>query len=293
MRIFKQAFESIQGKKGEDDNKSGSKGTFFIEEQFMTPEFLYKQNHKEVQQGTQKKIHLTKQFFITMSTMENKFILSPIKQINMVDQLVGMYQECVQQYDTLMDPIKYYFLDKIRYIVQQADNFTQREPRSLQSSDRKIQSPIQVMSNDISYFKDFEDFNGRIDKPTEYATPKNEDQYQQIDNKKLVQQIQTFIEEGNKNKENPDIIIKNRESPQNQITETKLQLKLEDFTLKKRSPKMEFRNENNDTHIPKLLLKEEQQQNKQTVVESQLQNQSKSIQDRLLARQKSQKKKEI
>ncbi|CAD8054855.1 unnamed protein product [Paramecium primaurelia] len=291
MRIFKQAFESIQGKKGEDENKSGSKGSFYIEEQFMTPEFLYKQNHKEAQQGTQKKMNLTKQFFLTMSTMENKFNLSPIKQINMVDQLVGMYQECVQQYDTLMDPIKYYFLDKIRNIIQQADKFTQREPRSLQSSERKIQQPIQIISSDVSYFKDFEDFNDRIDKPTEYATPKNEDQYQQIDNKKLVIQLQNFIEEGKKNKENPDIIMKNHESPQTQFNETKQIQKLDESSSKKRSPKIEFRNENNETPIPKLLIQEEQQ-NKQNVVESQLQNQQKSIQDRLLARQKSQKKKE-
>ncbi|CAD8051661.1 unnamed protein product [Paramecium primaurelia] len=292
MRIFKQAFESIQGKKGEEENKSGQKGAFYIDEQFMTPEFLYKQNQKEVQQGTQKKINLTKQFFLTMSTMENKFNLSPIKQINMVDQLVGMYQECVQQYDTLMDPIKYYFLDKIKNIVQQADKFTQREPRSLQSSERKIQQPIQIMSSDVSYFKDFEDFNDRIDKPTEYATPKNEDQFQQIDNKKLVIQLQTFIEEGKKNKDNPDIIMKNHESPQNQFNETKVIQKLDESSSKKRSPKIEFRNENNETPIPKLLLKEEHQV-KQNVVESQLQNQSKSIQDRLMARQKSQKKKEI
>ncbi|CAD8151262.1 unnamed protein product [Paramecium pentaurelia] len=292
MRIFKQAFESIQGKKGEEENKSGQKGAFYIDEQFMTPEFLYKQNQKEVQQGTQKKINLTKQFFLTMSTMENKFNLSPIKQINMVDQLVGMYQECVQQYDTLMDPIKYYFLDKIKNIVQQADKFTQREPRSLQSSERKIQQPIQIMSSDVSYFKDFEDFNDRIDKPTEYATPKNEDQFQQIDNKKLVIQLQTFIEEGKKNKDNPDIIMKNHESPQTQFNDTKVIQKLDESSSKKRSPKIEFRNENNETPIPKLLLKEEHQV-KQNVVESQLQNQSKSIQDRLMARQKSQKKKEI
>ncbi|CAD8147937.1 unnamed protein product [Paramecium octaurelia] len=291
MRIFKQAFESIQGKKGEEENKSGSKGAFYVDEQFMTPEFLYKQNNKEVQQGIQKKINLTKQFFLTMSTMENKFNLSPIKQINMVDQLVGMYQECVQQYDTLMDPIKYYFLDKIKNIVQQADKFTQREPRSLQSSERKIQQPVQIMSSEVSYFKDFEDFNDRIDKPTEYATPKNEDQYQQIDNKKLVIQLQNLIEEGKKNKENPDIIMKNHESPQPQFNETKLAQKIDESSSKKRSPKIEFRNENNETPIPKLLLKEEHQV-KQNVVESQLQNQSKSIQDRLMARQKSQKKKE-
>ncbi|CAK62469.1 unnamed protein product (macronuclear) [Paramecium tetraurelia] len=291
MRIFKQAFESIQGKKGEEENKSGSKGAFYVDEQFMTPEFLYKQNNKEVQLGQQKKINLTKQFFLTMSTMESKFNLSPIKQINMVDQLVGMYQECVQQYDTLMDPIKYYFLDKIKNIVQQADKFTQREPRSLQSSERKIQQPTQIMSSEVSYFKDFEDFNDRIDKPTEYATPKNEDQYKEIDNKKLVIQLQNLIEEGKKNKENPDIIMKNHESPQSQFNDTKQAQKIDESSTKKRSPKIEFRNENNETPIPKLLLKEEHQV-KQNVVESQLQNQSKSIQDRLMARQKSQKKKE-
>ncbi|CAK70707.1 unnamed protein product (macronuclear) [Paramecium tetraurelia] len=293
MRIFKQAFESIQGKKGEEENKPGSKGAFYIEEQFMTPEFLYKQNNKEVQQGTQKKINLTKQFFVTMATMENKFNLSPIKQINMVDQLVGMYQECIQQYDTLMDPIKYYFLDKIRNIVQQADKFTQREPRSLQSSEKKIQQPIQIINNDVSYFKDFQDFNDRMDKPTEYATPKNEDQYQQIDNKKLVIQLQTFLEEGQRNKDNQDISIKNHESPQTQINEIKQVQKFDESSSKKRSPKIEFRNENNETPIPKLLLHQEEQLNKQNVVDSQLQNQSRSIQDRLLARQKSQKKKDI
>lgn len=31
------------------------------------------------------------------------------------------------------------------------------------------------MTNEVSYFKDFEDFTDRIDKPTEYATPKAEE----------------------------------------------------------------------------------------------------------------------
>lgn len=37
-----------------------------------------------------------------------------------------------------MDPIKYYFVDKIRTIVSQADKFTQREPKSLQSSEKRM-----------------------------------------------------------------------------------------------------------------------------------------------------------
>ncbi|CAD8071527.1 unnamed protein product [Paramecium sonneborni] len=273
MRIFKQAFETIQGKKQQEENKSNPKDSFYIDQQFMTPEFLYQSNQNL---ASKNKNTLTQQFFITLANLEYLFHKSPIKQVNTLDKLVGMYQECIQQYDTLLDPIKYYFLYKIKNLIIQSEQSVQRESCSIQSINSSKKQPIQQI--DIHVNQEFLDFTDRIEKPTEYATPKDEDQFQQEENLKIINQLQNLIDDSHPHKSTDQLNFK-----KNQL----------------QSNSNEFYNHpiqnSQSKSTPNLLCSTQQitqEQLKLDDVETQLLTQSKSIQDRLLARQRNKQKKD-
>lgn len=116
-------------KKEEDSRPKSQSAVIQIDQQFMTPDFLYKQSLESETTKSVKKNNLTRQYFLSLAQLESKYHQSPVKHICLVDQLVSMYQDCVQIYDANMDPIKYYFLDKIKTLLGQADKFTQREPK--------------------------------------------------------------------------------------------------------------------------------------------------------------------
>ncbi|CAD8087312.1 unnamed protein product [Paramecium sonneborni] len=262
MKLFKSAF----GKKEQDNNlekQKQSNGTFTIDEQFMTPEFLYKPS----QDGTKR---LSKQFFLSLSTIENTFNLQQVKSHSLVEELVAMYQECVQIYDGLMDPIKYYFVDKIKNILNQTDKFQGRN----HSSSQHVQSISTNNQQRINYqeqkpfFKDFEDFADRTEKLTEFVTPRDEE----------------YLYKNNQNKHEE---IKKKIDIQQQIIQQQQQ-ELQAIKKENNNASNYFSKSLNSTPTVAQQVNLKQSENKQQI-QSQLENQELSIQARLQLRQKNQK----
>ncbi|CAD8161984.1 unnamed protein product [Paramecium pentaurelia] len=260
MKLFKSAF----GKKEQDNNQEKlkqSNGTFIIDEQFMTPEFLYKPS----QDGIKK---LSKQFFLSLSTIESTFNLQQIKSHSLVEELVAMYQECVQIYDGLMDPIKYYFVDKIKIILNQTEKFQGRNHSASQHilsiSKNDLQKPN--LNDQRPFFREFEDFADRGEKLTEFVTPRDEE----------------ILFKNNINKHEE---IKKKFDFQQQIKQQQ-----EQQSLKKdnNNQNIYFSKSLNSTPIVQQQQNQKQTEHKQQI-QSQLENQELSIQARLQLRQKNQK----
>ncbi|CAD8081091.1 unnamed protein product [Paramecium sonneborni] len=262
MKLFKQAF----GKKEQDNNQEKlkqSNGTFTIDEQFMTPEFLYKPS----QDGSKK---LSKQFFLSLSTIENTFNLQQVKSHSLIEELVAMYQECVQIYDGLMDPIKYYFVDKIKNILNQTDKFQGRN----HSASQHVQSvstnnfQMTIQNDQKPFFKDFEDFADKAEKLTEFVTPRDEE---------------TFY----KNNFNKHDEIKKKIDIQQQIIQQQQQ-ELQAMKRDNNSTSSYLSKSLNQTPTVAQQINSKQSENKYQI-QSQLENQELSIQARLQLRQKNQK----
>ncbi|CAD8185139.1 unnamed protein product [Paramecium pentaurelia] len=262
MKLFKSAF----GKKEQDNNQEKlkqSNGTFTIDEQFMTPEFLYKPS----QDGTKK---LSKQFFLSLSTIENTFNLQQVKSHSLVEELVAMYQECVQVYDGLMDPIKYYFVDKIKNILNQTDKFQGRN----HSASQHVQSistnnlPRTNLNDQKPFFREFEDFADRGEKLTEFVTPRDEE---------------TLY----KNTLNKHDEIKKKIDMQQQIIQQQQQ-ELQALKRENNNSNNYYSKSLNQTPVVAQQTNIKQSDNKQQI-QSQLENQELSIQARLQLRQKNQK----
>ncbi|KAM3140977.1 hypothetical protein pb186bvf_006988 [Paramecium bursaria] len=261
MKMFFQAFDSLKSKPEEEQRPKSNSISCTIDEQYMTPDFLYQADKK----GIQKNKTLSKSFYQSLSAIEQKFETAQVKPLSMIDQLVGMYQDCVQAYDAIQDPIKYYFVDKIKYIL----SFTEIAQPMKPTPQRK-----QHINPEVSYFREFEDFTDRIDKPTEYSTPRNDivDSHKQ----EIVQQLKQYIEEGSKH---PELF----EKSQKKMPEIKevVEEKEKEKEREKDKPvleKQEAQNPNQETP------------DKQQMIDNNLQSQQMSIQQRLAMRQNRQKK---
>ncbi|CAD8125954.1 unnamed protein product [Paramecium sonneborni] len=70
-----------------------------------------RQSNNEKSLSTQENT-FDKQFYYNLIAIEKTIIKEP--QLDTVQQALAMYRKCVEYFDNIQDPIKYYFLDKIQ-----------------------------------------------------------------------------------------------------------------------------------------------------------------------------------
>ncbi|CAD8161450.1 unnamed protein product [Paramecium octaurelia] len=60
---------------------------------------------------------IDKQFYYNLLSLEKAIIKEP--HLDAVQQALAMYRKCVEYFDNIQDPIKYYFLDKIQQALSE------------------------------------------------------------------------------------------------------------------------------------------------------------------------------
>ncbi|KAM3133815.1 hypothetical protein pb186bvf_014078 [Paramecium bursaria] len=69
-----------------------------------------------------KRFRLNKKFFLKLLEYERQFS-KKIESIAQIQNLVALYGQCVEFFDTLANPVKYYFMEKIQMALAEGEAF--------------------------------------------------------------------------------------------------------------------------------------------------------------------------
>ncbi|KAL4508311.1 hypothetical protein ABPG72_003615 [Tetrahymena utriculariae] len=120
---------------------------------------------------------LNKTFFMRMLELEKLFHEKEIN-IQQIGELVGMYARCVEYYDSIKDDSKFYYIDKIQYVLSRKESLEKifKEGGFNQQEDQKtVQQTESKQSKDNMLVSDFiVDFN--------FGDQKSDDREFRIDN---------------------------------------------------------------------------------------------------------------
>ncbi|CAD8120306.1 unnamed protein product [Paramecium sonneborni] len=131
MRIFRQAFEQLGGSRTRTKSDPRQQEDMFI----VPPEEYFKQDRPQP---------LTRQFFTMLSTLETKIVKECT--VERVNQVVQMYQQCIEFYDSRKDDIKYYFVDKIQNALYEMQQISCLKTKLV----TEVQSPVNQKINNLS-----------------------------------------------------------------------------------------------------------------------------------------------